>query len=171
MAIVSHTLLSSSPSGSRVYVTYQFTDHIGGTVEVNKLVPLGHDTNADMLSMYSQIEAQQAQVEISEALGVASRLENPDKVAVYQSQAEFDRRLCGRLMTLEDAHAFLAALPFWQAVEARGGANANQRAIYLGVPRSEYDLVAIRFGDVQGAAVFLNDDKGHIWDGVLDGWD
>jgi len=172
MAIVSHTVTTTPQSSTRMNVVYTFTDHLGGTTVVNKLQPNGTDTNAEALAMYALIEAQLADREINEAVGVAERLENPDKVADHQSQADFDRRLCGRLMTLEDAHHFLAALPFWQAVEFRGGANANQRAAYLVVPRPEYDLVAGRFGDVQGAATFLNDDKGHIWrEGALEGWE
>lgn len=56
MSISSHSLISTIPSGNRNYVTYQFT-HDGGRIDrINKLVPSGHDTNADMLSMYDGIE-------------------------------------------------------------------------------------------------------------------
>ena len=170
MSIVSHTVTTTPQSATRVNAVYTFTDHVGVTVIVNKLVANAFDMEADALSMYAHIEVGQADKEISEAVAVAEALGNPDKVAVYQIQSVFDRRLSGRLMTLEDAHAFLAALPFWQALEARGGTNAVQRAAYLGVPKPEYDLVDNRFGDVQGAASFLNDDKGQIWDSPLEGW-
>ena len=171
MSIVSHTVTTTPQSETRANAVYTFTDHVGVTVTVNKLVANAFDTNADALSMYAQIEQQQADNEIAEQVAVAEQLQNPDKVAVYQTQPVFDRRLSGRLMTLEDAHAFLAGLPFWTALEARGGPNAVQRAAYLGVPKPEYDLVDNRFGDVQGAAAFLNDDKGQIWDDPLDGWE
>lgn len=39
MPIVSSEVASLSPSGSRVYVVYRFTDHVAGTHDVNRLVP------------------------------------------------------------------------------------------------------------------------------------
>ena len=67
-------------------------------------------------------------------------------------------------MMEDDPRVFLNGLVYFQAVEVRGGANAVQRSAYLGVPLSEYQLIAARFGDVQGVAFFLTDDKNQIWD-------
>lgn len=43
MAIISSEVASLSPSGSRVYVVYRFTDHVAGTHDVNRLVPATTD--------------------------------------------------------------------------------------------------------------------------------
>ena len=170
MSIVSHTVTTTKQSETPVNAVYTFTDHVGVTVTVNKLVANAFDTDTDALSMYAQIEQQQADREISEQLTLAERWINPDKVPVYQSQADFDRRLLGRLMTQWDVHTFSAGLPFFQAMELRGGANANQRASYLGVTSGEYTLVDNRFGDSQGVQFFITDEKNNVWDDVRDGW-
>lgn len=170
MSIVSHTVTTTPQSATRVNAVYTFTDHVGGTVVVRKLVANDFDMDADALSMYAQIEQQQADMEISEQLSVAERWINPDKVPVYQSQADFDRRLLGRLMTQRDVHTFSAGLPFFQAIELRGGANAIQRASYLGVIRADYDLVRARFGDSQGVQFFIDDEKNSVWPDVKETW-
>ena len=171
MSIVSHTVTTTKQSETRVNAVYTFTDHVGVTVTVNKLVANAFDTEADALSMYAQIEQQQADGEIGEQLAVAERWINPDKVPpVYQTQADFDRRLLGRLMTQWDVHTFSAGLPFFQAMELRGGANAGQRATYLGVTTGEYTEVDNRFGDSQGVQFFIDDEKNNVWDDVRDGW-
>ena len=79
------------------------------------------------------------------------------------TQAAYDRRTLGRAMLLTDVQEFYSYLPLFQAMEARGGANANQRAAYLGVSTTNYDLMAKRFSDVQGIAFFLDDEKNQIW--------
>ena len=121
--------------------------------------------------MYPQIEAQQANREMSEQFGVAERLENPDKVSIYSTQADFDRRLLGLVMTIENAAVFIVSIPFFQAMEIRGGANANQRAAYLGVTSGDYTLVDSRFGDVQGVQFFLDDEKNNVWPDVPEDWE
>lgn len=170
MSIVSHTITTSPQSDTRINITVVFTDHLGDTTTVRKQVPTDYDSEAWALSYYAVLDEQAASGEISEAFQNAENGINPDRVAVYQTQSEFDRRLLGRLMTVEDVNVFYAGLPFFQAVESRGGANANQRAIYLDVPRAEYDLVAARFGDVQGISFFLDDAKDAIWPDIPDGW-
>lgn len=171
MSIESHTITTSPQSATRMNVAYVFTDHLSKTITVRKLVLNSLDTEADALDMYSGIEQSQADNEIVEAVGAAERWENPDKVAEYQSQSDFDRRVLGRLMTYLDAHIFYAGLPFFQAVELRGGANAGQRAAYLGVTTEEYTLVDNRFGDVQGISFFLDDDKNNVWDNIPQDWE
>ena len=171
MSIVSHIVTTSPQSSTRMNVVYAFTDHIAGVTFVQKLVVNAFDTEADALSMYPQIEAQLADGEVGTQVAVAERWDNPDKVSDHQAQADFDRRLLGRLMTFLDAHVFLAGLPFFQAVEARGGANAGQRAAYLGVDTVSYGLVDDRFGDVQGIAFFLDDDKNNVWNDIPEDWE
>ena len=169
--IVSHTVTTTLQSSTRVNAVYTFTDHTSGTTTIKKLVSNTLDTEADALSMYSLIESQLADAEITEQVSAAERWENPDKVAEHQSQADFDRRLLGRLMTFLDAHVVLAGLPFFQAMELRAGANAGQRATYLGVTTDDYTLVDNRFGDVQGIQFFLDDDKSQVWNIPLEGWE
>jgi hypothetical protein len=170
MSIVSHLWTTAPQSDTRMTARIVFLDHVGLATVISQLLPIGTDVDAVALSMYADIEEQQADGEVANAYGVIERGVNPDKAAVYQSQADFDRRLLGRLMTEENVQYFYAGLPFWQAVEGRGGANANQRASYLGVVRAEYDLVADRFGDVQGIGFFLDDAKGQIWPEPLEEW-
>lgn len=88
-----------------------------------------------------------------------------DKVPAWNdTQAEYDRRSLGRAMLIDDVDDFYAYLPLFKAMESRGGANAGQRASYLGVLSTDYNLMANRFGDVEGVAFFLDDRKGQIWD-------
>jgi len=68
MPIVSNTLLSSTPNGSRVDVHYEFVDQLGGKHRYSKLVPAGLDTNADMLSMYASLDEGLVEAEIAEQL-------------------------------------------------------------------------------------------------------
>ena len=149
---------------------YTFTDHIGGETIVHKVVANDFDTEADALSMYSQIEQQLADNEIAEAIGGTEQGVNPEKVPDHQSQADYDRRVLGYMMTVEDAHSFLVAYPMFQAMEIRGGANAGQRATYLGVNGTEYGELDDRFGNVNGVSWFLADEKEQIWDSVPDDW-
>jgi hypothetical protein len=171
MSVVSHVVTTSPQSATRMNVVYTFTDHISGETVVTKLVPYAFDTEADALSLYAQVEQQLADTEISEAIAVAEAYGNPETFPFHQTQADFDRRLLGRLMTYLDAHVVYAGLPFFQGVEIRGGANSIQRAAYLGVSSQDYSLVDSRFGDVQGIAFFLDDDKDQVWDDPLDGWE
>ena len=48
-------------------------------------------------------------------------------------------------------------------MEIRGGANAGQRASYLGVSTENYGLMEDRFNDDEGAAFFIEDSKSQIW--------
>ena len=82
------------------------------------------------------------------------------------TQADYDRISLGRAMLLTDVDEFYSHLPLFKAMEVRGGANANQRAAYLGVSTANYNLMADRFGDVEGIAFFLDNAKGQIWDEI-----
>ena len=84
----------------------------------------------------------------------------------YQAQADLDRRTLGLLMLEDDPRVFLNGLEYFLAVDLRGGSNVNARANYLGITRADYDLIAARFGDVQGAAFFIDDDKTQIWESL-----
>ena len=89
-----------------------------------------------------------------------------DILAEYQDQNDYDRRALGKAMTRRDVDEFYLVLPLFKSMEARGGANANQRATYLEVTTVNYNLMADRFGDVEGIAFFLDNAKGQIWDTI-----
>lgn len=89
-----------------------------------------------------------------------------DIVAEYQAQNNYDRRALGKAMVLTDVDEFYAVLPLFKAMEARGGANKNQRAAYLGVSGANYTLMEDRFNDVEGIAFFLDNAKGQIWEEI-----
>jgi hypothetical protein len=172
MAIESHIVTPGSVSGSRQNFTYDF--YFGGEVvySVRKLLPIGFDTDSDALSMYDQVwESLQGQ-EMGEAYEKAENRQNPDLVpSVYNPQVDFDRKLLGYVMTIEDPHKLNACLPFWQAVQPRNGNNRAQRIANLGVPDTEYDEVAARFNDYFGVATFLSNDLSAIWPEVKEAWE
>ena len=94
-----------------------------------------------------------------------------DIVAEYQSQADYDRRALGKAMIGTDIDEFHQVLPLYLAMTARGGNNAGQRAAYLGVPTAQYNSMAVRFNDDQGAASFIDDAKGQVWDEIPADWE
>jgi len=116
-----------------------------------------------------KVDANLAPIE-SDSQTVELQAGGEEALPEYQTQADIDRRTLGRLMLEDDPRVFLNGLEYFIAVELRGGSNANARATYLGIPRAEYDLISKRFGDVQGAAFFINDDKGQIWEELPPGY-
>jgi len=172
MAVVSHTVNLGSVSGTRQNVTYDFLDSAGGHTLVSKLLPIGTDFDADALSMYATIEGQLASNELSEAYNKIENRENPDKAPPdHNTQVDFDRKVLGYIMTVQDPHRVNACLPFWQAVQPRNGNNRAQRIANLGVPDTEYDEVAARMDDYFGVSTFLSDDLVAIWPEVKEAWE
>ena len=165
MAITSsETVLNELQSDGTRKVRFKYTFDTGLVLYWGPtFVPGATDVTALRTSLISQMEADAAETEIQEQVTVAEGLENPDKTAQYQTQADFDRRLLAHMMLVENAHHFYASYPFFQAVETRGGANANQRATYLGVTSVEYGQVEDRYNNVSGVSWFLTDEKNQIW--------
>lgn len=168
MPVTSSEIIRDSvvDSAGRRVVTYLYTFHTGLTVlHGPKVVDSGFDADANLLALIPGIEQDRAWDEVIEQQKLTVDLVNPDKVPPeYQDQNDFDRRLLGRMMMETDAHLFYASYPFFQAVEGRGGANADKRATYLGVASTEYGDVDDRYGSVSGVAWFLDDEKQQIWD-------
>ena len=172
MAIASHTVTEGSVSGTRQNVSYTFTADNGDTISVSKLLPIGTDFNADALSMYPQIQSQFEAQEYSEAISKIDNRQNPDKAPTdHLAQVDFDRKVMGYMMTVEDPHKLNACLPFWQAVQPRNGNNRAQRISNLGVPADEYDEIADRMNLYFGVATFLSDDLAAIWPEVKGAWE
>ena len=69
-------------------------------------------------------------------------------------------------MALADVHHFNAGRVLFLAMETRGGANAGQRATYLGITSTTYGLIDDRFSDLAGAQTFINDNKLQRWDDI-----
>lgn len=174
MSIVSSETIIRSVQADGQRIVHKFTDHLGGITPFGpKLVDSAWtetEFTADRAALESYILDQLADKEIMDAVKKAELGLNPDKVSDHQTQAEFDRRVLGNIMTILDAHTVYAAYPFFQAVESRGGANAGQRATYLGIDSGTYSLIATRFNDVSGIAFFLNDAKSQVWDGLPEGY-
>ena len=167
MSIVSHELVYSEPNGTaKLDVRYKFVDHIGVAIFVNSAVPVGTDLTADRAAMIPGIELRQAKTEVSDAVAKAEHGGNPDIVPDYQSQADYDRRALGQFMTLADVHHFNDGRVLFLAMEVRGGANAGQRATYLGITSGTYSLIDDRFSDLAGAQTFILDNKNQRWDDI-----
>ena len=179
MSVISHqTIEDSEQADGRRHVRYEFTDNLGDKhYRGPKVVSAGFNADADRVTMVPDVEEALALAEILDAILLAeSQLLNPDKVPDHQSggtveeqQANFDRRVLGRCMLFESAHALYAAYPMFQAVELRGGANANQRASYLGLSVVTYNQIDARFSNVNGVAWFLADEKNQIWNDLPEG--
>lgn len=172
MAIVNSYLERNRllPEGQREVHEY----HISSSGKSRRFIytaDIGTDPALLMNNRVSQVEFDLAEEEVNTAIDELYKGNSPDKVAEEQSQADFDRRVLGRIMGIADAHLVLLAYPFFLAVQTRGGANNSQRATYLGVPSDEYNLVDSRFSNVNGISWFLTDEKNQIWNKVLEGWE
>ena len=166
MSIVSNVLVYSEPNGSRFDVRYKFIDHLAVEIIVDKLVPAGFDTEADMLALIPGIEISQAEQEVTIAVNAAEHGTTSDIVPDYQLQADYDRRALGQFMTIADVHWFNEGRVLFLAMEVRGGANANQRAVYLGITTGTYSEIDNRFSDLAGAQSFILDNKNQRWDDI-----
>lgn len=168
MAIVTSEIVFDEPRGDGYRnVRYKYTFHTGEEIYHDQLLADGVDANADMLTRIPVIEEQRLRSEIDDQYRLVYSGDNPDKVPPdHQTQAEFDRRLLAKLMQERSTDALLAALPFWDAFQIRGGNNVNARADYLGVPRPEYDDVRFRFGDMKGVEGGVTNVNNQVWDEI-----
>ena len=169
MSIVFHQLVSSIQDGEYRDVRYEFRDHLypaSAPVFKNKNIATGVDTETDMLAMIPALEERQSEVEVIKAIAAAETGISPDIVPDYQPQADYDRRALGQFMTLANVHHFNEGRILFLAMESRGGANANQRATYLGITSITYSEIDDRFSDLAGAQTFINDNKLQRWDDI-----
>lgn len=173
MSIVSSETIADAHTqiDGRRYITHYFTNHLGGVSKRGPKKIAGTDTEteyaAERTALEPQILEQLANKEIQQALSNIEFDQNYDNTnPQHQTQAEFDRRVLAQLMTIIDVHHFRNGLNFFQQIESRGGANANQRATYLGVSTVNYNLIADRYGDIQGAMFFIDNEKGQVWQEV-----
>lgn len=173
MAIVNSYTKEGDPiSATEKLVTHYFEDQFGKIYQRGPLqVPITETETEYAIARASiqvEIENALAKAEADNAVAQAENGVNPDKVPAYQPQSDYDRRVLGRAMTIVDAHHFFVIYSMFQAVESRGGANANQRASYLGISTTEYNQIASRFSNVSGVSWFLTDEKNQIWNELPD---
>lgn len=167
MPIISHQTIADGhlQVDGRRYIRHVFTDHLSNTQPFPLRLVDGAWTeaeySAERVALVSSVETRLAQQEVKDQIEIAIQGGNPDKVAEHQTQADFDRRFLGEAMLL-DAQPFYNCKPVFDRVQTEG-ANANQRASYLGVTSAEYGLVDDRYNNVNGVAWFLNDEKGMQW--------
>jgi hypothetical protein len=171
MSIVSHELIGSNQNGSRLDVTYEFIDHLGKSYIYEKLVPVGFDTEADMLSMIPAIEDGLAATEVAVAIAEAEEhryiFSSPD----HQTQPDFDRRFLGTAMMESNIVKMWNIYDdFFRDFEARAGSNKPQRAAYIGVDTITYDEIDKRFNDMASITALINDEKGRVWESLPDGY-
>jgi len=152
-------------NGGRRSIYEQHIDHLGVAHPHNYLtLPVGEfDEVAALATNAVWIESE---LPINEVRTDAARYKDTgtERTPEHQLQADYDRQVLRELMQEEDALAFANTLPFFRAIEIRGGANAAQRANYLGVPKTEYDLVATRYNQITGLVSGLNDDAARVWE-------
>jgi len=151
----------------RRYVTHYFVDHLGNVSKRGPQKVTGSGTETEYAIVRSNLEpsilASLAEQEIQAAL---SRMESGltiDVVPDHQAQPEFDRKVLGRLMLLDNIYSFYNAYPFFQTVENRGGNNNGQRSTYLGIDVVDYNLIDARFTNADSASFFVNTDNDSVW--------
>ena len=167
MTIISHQTIADSyaQADGRRYIRHEFTDHLGDvhTRGARRIDGAWTETeySAERATTQPTVEFDLAILEVQQQIEVSVYGGNPDKVADHQAQADFDRRFLGQSMLL-DAQPFFNCKPVFDRVQTVG-ANAAQRAAYLGVTSTEYGLINTRYGNVAGVGWFLNDEKDQQW--------
>jgi len=148
----------------------QHIDHIGNAHAHRYQTDAVFDIDAALITNAVWVESTLPTKEIADDAGVY-KTGGAEHTPDHQLQADYDRVMLRELMMEEDAQAFGNTLPFFRAFEVRAGSNANARANYLGVPKSEYDLVALRYNQITGLISGMDADRGRVWElASFEGW-
>ena len=162
MSITSRIIIDDTAKATRhIVVDYYF--HTDEVMRKRLSIGLTDDAMTEAIAYDSAVLDEMEQREVSYGVSLTNQGVSPDITVEHQPQADYDRRVLGRLMIESNIHYFLAGYSFFQAVELRGGANANQRAVYLGITSVEYSEIDSRFSNVNGVAWFVQDEKDMIW--------
>lgn len=162
MSITNRTIISDETVTDRIiFVDYEI--HTGEILRKRLTILPADDAMTKAIEYDPVVLEEMQQREISYGVSLVESESSPDIVVEHQLQADYDRRVLGRMMMEVNIHYFLAAYPFFQAVELRGGANAIQRAAYLGIASTEYGEIDDRFSNASGVAWFVADEKNMIW--------
>ena len=164
MGIVSsRRKIHPAPSGARFVLEYH-TDTNGRVHKRSRKTDADDATiDAEMAAYALTLSDVESTSEMYDKSGAIKEKESIRDAPTNTPQAEYDRKMLGQYMLQEDVHKFRAGLDFFRDVESRGGANATQRAAYLGITRETYDQIAKRFNDLTGSLTFIDDEKNQIW--------
>ena len=180
MSIVSHEIERLENIGfERRMLTARYEDSVGGFHQrIWTLTPDVTDVDQFVTDQTPSIDAELQAGEINAAMQDAKAGINPDRVPLYQSQVDFDRKIFGQLMSKQDPSVTvdtrLTVLPYWlsrQTTTPPGwGSNKNARADFLGVPRIEYSELDAVYGDLQGIKGGVDSINEKLWDETLEAW-
>ena len=112
--IVSHTVTTSPQSSTRMNAVYVFTDHVGGTKTIRRLVSNALDTNADALSLYSAIENRLSILEINKAISMLEEGKDITSLAItpiYNTSKNLVKAVFRHIMKVKDPYLVLAMEP------------------------------------------------------------
>jgi len=163
MPIVSSQIVGqiNKPQGRRKLLM-QATDQTGKIWECRPNVPEANDDAATLAAWVVDLDLALPDYEAQAEAGRAKNGQQQD--AQHQTQADLDRKTINELMQIEDSLDFSASLQWFRDFEIRAGANTNARVNYLGVPKSEYDLVAARYNQITGVKSGLEADAARVWE-------
>ena len=162
MSITNRIIVDDTTSATRTIVVDYYI-HTGEILRKRLSIGLTDDAMTEAIDYDQNVLDEMARREVGYGIGLTSAEISPDITVEHQDQADYDRRVLGRMMMVVNINYFLAAYAFFQAVELRGGANAIQRAAYLGITATEYGEIDDRFSNVSGVAWFVEDEKNMIW--------
>lgn len=164
MSITNRIIVDDSIQGANRIVQVDYYIHTGEILRKRLNMLATDDPMTEAIANDQNVLDEMVEREVGDAVANIVNGASLDIVSEHQLQADYDRRVLGRLMTETNSHIFGEAYTFFQAVESRGGANANQRASYLGITTDDYGMIDDRFSNVNGVNWFLTDEKNQVWD-------
>ena len=162
MSITIRTIADDSTQATR-HIVVDYTFHTGEILRKRFSIGLVDDAMTEAIAHDQEVLDEMARREVGAGLSLAEQGLSPEITVKHQPQADYDRRILGNMMLEINSHVFFAAYTFFQAVEGRGGSNANARASYLGIVKAVYDDIAARFSNVTGVAWILTDERNKVW--------
>jgi hypothetical protein len=163
MPVVSNEIANLSQSGSRVYVTYRFTDHVAGTHDVNRYVPDDTDHDQAMLDLIPSVNSRMIDDEVNQVQGRVESGEDPVVVVnnpVHSTTKRLSKKLIFWMMRERDPYIVILLEPL--IIDIRANFTASQIANFLDITIAQVtrlnaridqildnkaDLIAFRDGD------------------------
>lgn len=149
MPIVSFEVASLSPSGDRVYVTYRFTDHVGGIHDVNRLSPSTTDHDQVMLDLIPYVDVQIIEEEVGGVVGRVESGENPVSVvdgAVHSTTKRLSKKLIFWMMRERDPYIVILLEPL--ILDIRATYTAGQIATFLDITVAQVTRLNVRINRI-----------------------
>jgi hypothetical protein len=129
------------------------------------------DAAADIITRVDQVNEELGIDEIHKYMNLVDQRQFVDHVANHQPQADFDRRMLGRIMPLIDCFVFNDTLNFFREIEIRSGLPPPQRHNYLGVQAVDYELVETRYNEHSGTQSFFDAEELRVWPETPEDWE